>query len=429
MSERALAHIEKVVTTYPIEGADNIEMTQVLDFHVVTKKGEFKTGDLVVYVEVDSILPDGLPLAEQARYDELKKLLKKATGEDIAKYGAEMAEVVAKNTRPEFEFLRSKKFRIKCQKYNVFKDKITGEPIFSQGIIFPLSIIPTGITPIEGLDVTEALGIVKVVEDADDVATGESQVTAEKIGKVERWFDHRFKRYTWYRRVKKELKGEKISGKWESWMMPESDQENVQKIFTKLKERWGDDDGWWVSSKIEGQSISVYSKRTPYLFGLKNSEHFGVCTHHRHLPTDDGSQFWKTVRELDFQKRLKATGKNIMCQAEHAGARIQGNIYKLPSHRIFLFDIWDIDEGRYYNFDEFFEFCHKYQFDHVPLVDAKFALKDTVQEMLNYSNGTDELVPGVVVKREGVVIRRRDNPLIHFKVKSPEYLAARKMII
>lgn len=422
MGERALAHIEKVVTTYPIEGADNIEMTQVLDFHVVTKKGEFKTGDLVVYIEVDSILPDGLPAAEQAQYDELKKLHKKATGEDIARLAACMAEVVEKNTRPEFEFLRGKKFRIKCIKMNAFKDG-TGNPIFSQGIIFPLSIIPTDITPIEGQDLTEALGIVKVVEDAEDVATGESQVTAEKIGKVERWFDHRFKRYTWYRRVKKELKGEKISGKWESWMMPQSDQENIQKIFTKLKERWGDDDGWWVSSKVEGQSGSYYYKRTPYLFGLKNSEHFGVCTHHRHLPTDDGSQFWKTARELDFEKRLKAVGKNLMLQGEHSGGKIQGNIYKLPSHRIFLFDIWDIDEGRYYNFDEFFEFCHKYQFEHVPLVDAKFALKDTVQEMLNYSNGTDELVPGVVVKREGVVIRRRDNPLIHFKVKSPEYLA------
>lgn len=423
MGERALAHIEKVVTTYSIEGADKIEMTQVLDFHVVTKKGEFKTGDLVVYVEVDSILPDGLPAAEQARYDELKKVLKKATGEDIARYESEMAEVVAKNTRPEFEFLRAKKFRIKVQRYGAFKDKITGEPIHSMGIIFPLSIIPTDITPIEGLDLTEALGIVKVVEDAEDIATGESQITVEKIGKLERWFDHRFKRYAWYRRVKKEVKGEKISGKWESWMMPESDQENIQKIFTKLKEKWGDDDGWWVSSKIEGQSSSYYYKRTPYLFGLKNSEHFGVCTHHRHLPTDDGSQFWKTARELDFEKRLKAVGKNIMVQGEHCGSKVQGNIYKLPSYRIYLFDVWDIDEGRYYNFDEFFEFCHKYQFDHVPLVDAKFALKDTVQEMLNYSNGTDELVPGVVVKREGVVIRRRDNPLIHFKVKSPEYLA------
>lgn len=134
MGERALAHIEKVVTTYPIEGADKIEMTQVLDFHVVTKKGEFKTGDLVVYVEVDSILPDGLPAAEQARYDELKKLLKNATGEDIAKYEAEMAEVLAKNTRPEFEFLRGKKFKITVMKLAKFG-------IISQGVIFPLSIL------------------------------------------------------------------------------------------------------------------------------------------------------------------------------------------------------------------------------------------------------------------------------------------------
>ena len=66
MGDRALAHVEKIVKVYPIEGADNIEMVQLLDFHVVVKKDEFKVGDLALYVEVDSILPDGLEIDFQA---------------------------------------------------------------------------------------------------------------------------------------------------------------------------------------------------------------------------------------------------------------------------------------------------------------------------------------------------------------------------
>jgi len=57
----------------------------------ICKKGEFKKGDLVVYCEIDSVIPE----------------------------------------RPEFEFLRSKNFRIRTI-------KLRGQ--ISQGIIFPLTI-------------------------------------------------------------------------------------------------------------------------------------------------------------------------------------------------------------------------------------------------------------------------------------------------
>lgn len=139
MGERALAHIEKIVKTYPIEGADNIEMVQVLDFHVVAKKGDFKTDDEVVYIEVDSILPDGLSDDLKASYDILKKELKNATGERIQEIEREMSEIVSKNTRPEFEFLRQKKFRVVAKRYNF--DNGYGSKTISQGIVFPLEIL------------------------------------------------------------------------------------------------------------------------------------------------------------------------------------------------------------------------------------------------------------------------------------------------
>lgn len=54
---RKLASIQRIVNLKPIEGADRIECAQVLGWQCVVGKGEFKVGDLVIYLEVDSVTP------------------------------------------------------------------------------------------------------------------------------------------------------------------------------------------------------------------------------------------------------------------------------------------------------------------------------------------------------------------------------------
>ena len=54
---RKLAHIEKVHNIRPIAGADRIEQINVLGWNVIVKKGEFKEGDLCIYIEIDSKVP------------------------------------------------------------------------------------------------------------------------------------------------------------------------------------------------------------------------------------------------------------------------------------------------------------------------------------------------------------------------------------
>lgn len=115
---RKLASIQVIKNIEIIDGADLIEKATILGWEVVVKKGDFKIGDLVVYVEIDSIMPG----------------------------------------RPEFEFLRPRKFKIKTVK---LKNTI------SQGIAFPLEILKMAnpdfdLSSIsEDLDVTELLGIKK----------------------------------------------------------------------------------------------------------------------------------------------------------------------------------------------------------------------------------------------------------------------------
>ena len=89
---RQLATIRTIADIHPIDGADRIEVAQVDGWECVVQKGEFQPGDKVVYIEVDSIVPE----------------------------------------RPEFEFLRDRKFRVRTI-------KLRGQ--VSQGLVLPLSVL------------------------------------------------------------------------------------------------------------------------------------------------------------------------------------------------------------------------------------------------------------------------------------------------
>ncbi len=115
---RQLASIQRIDNLEPIPGADAIEVASILGWKVVVRKGEFNVGDLCVYCEIDSILPE----------------------------------------KPEFEFLRERHFRIKTIK---LRKQV------SQGIAFPLSILFQA-------DVTDALGITKH-EPVGNFAQGQSR--------------------------------------------------------------------------------------------------------------------------------------------------------------------------------------------------------------------------------------------------------------
>lgn len=112
VTARKLASIQRIKALDPIAGADAIERATVLGWERVVKRGEFAVGDLCVCCEIDALLPE----------------------------------------RPEFEFLRPRKFIIRTV-------RLHGQ--ISQGICFPLTILPADAPITEGADVTAALGVVK----------------------------------------------------------------------------------------------------------------------------------------------------------------------------------------------------------------------------------------------------------------------------
>lgn len=135
--ERKLASIRKVENVIPIEGADMIEVSVVGGWKVVTKKGEFKPGDLAIYCEVDSFLP----------------------------------------IKEEFEFLRKSSYKKMGEQEGFRLKTIRLRGQLSQGLLLPASQEVLSLYK-EGDDVTELLGIVKY----------EPPIPAELAGKVKGMF-------------------------------------------------------------------------------------------------------------------------------------------------------------------------------------------------------------------------------------------------
>lgn len=93
---RKLASVQKVKAIKPIEGADRIEIVQILNWDCVAQKGQYKIGDLVIYFEIDSLLPD----------------------------------------IPTFEFLKGSSWSQKLNKYKISTHKFRGQ--ISQGLVIPI---------------------------------------------------------------------------------------------------------------------------------------------------------------------------------------------------------------------------------------------------------------------------------------------------
>lgn len=122
--ERKLVSIQVVESIAPIAGADQIDQARVMGWTVVVKKGEFRPGDLCVFFEIDSVLPEGAPWAE---------------------------------------FMRPRNFRVRTA-------KLRG--VLSQGLALPVDILQGDVPPV-GTDVRDRLGVNKfevVVPDVREMA-------------------------------------------------------------------------------------------------------------------------------------------------------------------------------------------------------------------------------------------------------------------
>lgn len=422
MYGKPLAYIVKIKDVTPIEGADKIELAHVLDYTVVVKKHEFSPGDLALYIEVDSVLPDGFTSEQKVTYEAIKdgSYFKGRVGEDFnaaAETEAALERLKAASKYPYFEFLREKKFKIKSMKLSKFG-------VISQGILFRPSDVKITDAKL-GKDYTDQFEIRELVQDEEEAGLNTQC-------KKDSWIVRKLMRFEWFRRWRKR---KKISETWSDTFPGKSDEENVQKLFTRMKEQHGDKE-FVLTEKLEGQNISIYSENIETgIFIKKTGKRVGVCSRTRELnPNGTGKNFWDTVKRLGLDEKVKNIPGEWWCRGEHVGPGIQGNIYKLPQTDVIFFDFYrkerylDTSNGKVtktrwvkLNFEESKAFAEQWGLKFVPILDEHYKLPDTAQQMLEESDKNTVFGNNLKHKREGFVARLRDDYTVSFKVKNPFY--------
>lgn len=206
---RKLASIQKIKAIKPIDGADRIECVQVLNWECVSKKGEYSVGDMVVYFEIDSLLPD-IPL---------------------------------------LEWLKGSSWSQKLNKYKISTHKFRNQ--ISQGLVIPISqvvemydqinpdyadiALPEEImNPIEGTDLTELLKIEKYEPPVSNGPLGET-------------ISH-------------------------EWYVPKTDEERIQVCAQDVLPKYveSEQDWWYASIKLDGTSCTAGLFDDAFLIGGRN---------------------------------------------------------------------------------------------------------------------------------------------------------------
>lgn len=434
MYGKPLAYIVKIGEIREIPGADRIELASVMDYTVVVNKNEFKTGDLGLYVEVDSVLPDGLS-PEFA--DKLVKLTQRdgdyaSWTEDSIK--AAVKTIMDMHKYPYFEFLRPKKFKIKSMKLSKFG-------VISQGILFKPEDV--GLTKYKlGQDFTEQFEIKETVEDEEEAGIAAAE---EERKKKLSWWKRKLCRWAFFRKL---FLPKKISETWDPSFPEKSDEENVQKIYTKMFEAHKDE-LFVKTEKLEGQNLSIFTEMVEKHHWFRKptrEKEVSVCSRTRRLSRNGtGKKFWDTVLRLGYDQKVLALDGEWWFRGEHCGPGIHGNIYKLLDTDVIFFDVYrkekyeDRTDGvkiktRWVKlpYEEAKAKVEEAGLKFVPVLDENYKLPEsTVNDkgikvsgadiMLQESDKNTVFGNNLSHKREGFVLRLKTDSRVSFKVKNPNY--------
>lgn len=353
---RKLASIQRIDGLFPIDGRDRIVLARVEGWNVIVQKDMFQVGDLCVFCEIDSVLPE----------------------------------------KPEFEFLRPKKFRIKTL-------KMAG--VISQGICFPLSILPERDNPyVIDEDVTDLIGVTQY-EPTQDKEPDESTVPKNPSKRYPKFL----MRFGWFRRLV--LPKKKNTG-FPSFIS-KTDETRIQSMpwIVDL------DTTWVATEKVDGQSGTFALVRHKGF--LRDKFEFIVCSRNLRLPYPDNSSYWCVAEKYKIENTLRNMIGNrdwIAIQGECIGPKIQRNKYGVKEPDLFVFNLiyptGRVDSIRAKSI------CENHGLQFVPIVDVNVTLPPSVDGVLAYADGESLLA---ATMREGIVFRSTDGKH-SFKAVSNQFL-------
>jgi len=404
---RQLAYVVKIDAIEPIQGSDNCEAAVVGGWKVMTRKGTFKAGDIAVYFEIDSKVPE----------------------------------------TETFEFLAKKHYKIKTQKYT-----FGGKGNFiSQGLLMAAEdfgwkrsfknngescmITPDNTLYQEGDFLTEVLGVTYAV-DADNKRKGSG---VDKYKKMAQRRPNLFKQ-PWARWMMKRNWGKKVMffffGKKKDKAtgfpthfpyIKKTDQERAENMTWVLEDKTP----YIVTQKCDGSSGTFILERKPF-----GKFEFYVCSRNvRQLTPQqksfyDENYYWEVAIKYDIENKLKDYLKKnpeldyVCWQGEVCSPKIQGNPHGLAETHLYLFHMIDSKIGKY-DIREAAKIWKDYDMEIVPIINENYILPDDFEEFkLTADTYYDTSVCGddKQYKAEGYVYYKTTDPNFSFKNVSREYL-------
>lgn len=139
-------------------------------------------------------------------------------------------------------------------------------------------------------------------------------------------------------------------------------------------------------------------------FVFKNNE-FKVCGRNKEFVESESNSFWRVAKKYNIEEILRRQDVELALQGEVCGPGIQKNPLKLDGLTYLVFQIRDVTNHVWWDWDKTKEFCNTHGIPHVPEV-TRFVFSNSVpsiddlQDMANdakYDHGR--------ANAEGIVIR------------------------
>lgn len=397
--KRALAYTVIVDAVDAIEGADNIALATVGGWKVIVKKEEFEPGDVAVFFEIDSKLP------EEERY----------------------------------AFMERKHYKVKTMKLGKFN-------VVSQGLLMPLSEFPElgipdktdgGVIDV-GIDLTEKLHI--TYAEAEDnkrkAAPNKNAKYQSMAARHQKIFRQKWARWMmrreWGRKVMFLIFGRKKDSpkEWPIGKFPgvaRTDQERVENMPWVLEDKTP----WIRTQKCDGTSATYILERKG-----RNRYEFYVCSRNVRMADEkqecfygSDNYYWEMAFKYDIENKMKDylklnPGLTFVCwQGEICGPGIQKNPHHLNNRHLFLFH-WTDDEGRM-DIRRAKGFWDIYYMEVVPIEYEPYIMPDDFEEFKLSADGfydTSCCEGFEECPREGYVYYSVADPARSFKNVSRTYL-------
>lgn len=382
--EKKVASIERISRIYPAENADRIELAEMEDlgWQCVVKKDQFKVGDNIVFICIDSIVP----------------------------------------RRPWTEFLFKGSDK---QEHRVDKGRFRGN--LSSGIILPIAELSTelhGVSIQKGMDIGPLIGVRKYVrvekeEDDDESKPLTAFQRFLKAHKTIRGWLYKYLPF-WFKPRGRTL-GEHPT------FLPKTDEDNLEsrKYILEDFKRICAVEGCslYISLKADGSSMGI--------FNYKGEE--GLCSRKLQLNPHHNNNFSNLYRKL-----LEAARKNgrktvvpdgYLIQGEIVGPSIQKNKMSLSEHKFRVFNIVNIETGRLLDYDRFVDMCVELGLERVeelPVPEGwyNFGVNDWCEYSAKVAKYGDNPGEGIVIRpKKGVNanIRGIHEGRASAKVINPDY--------